>query len=165
MASQNRDDELVNLAIQGSTDAFDTLVERYQDKVFNLLLRMNGSETDAEELCQDTFIRAWRALSSFRQGSRFFTWLYRIALNAGFSQRRDRARRQKHEAGSLDAPSGQDNGRGAGSVGATRLPDGQAGIRSAALVPNEIWNCVLECRRDLLELDDDYQADFGFARH
>src|SRR5437016_1070147 len=79
MGGQDSDERLVELASQGSGDAFDQLVSRYQDRIYNLLLRMCGSENDAEELCQESFIRAWKALGSFRQGSRFFTWVYRIA--------------------------------------------------------------------------------------
>ncbi|HLX64012.1 MAG TPA: sigma-70 family RNA polymerase sigma factor [Planctomycetota bacterium] len=103
MGSQDSDEDLVALASQGRMDAFETLFSRHQDRVFNLLVRMCGSEEDAEDLAQKTFVNAWQALGSFRKGSRFYTWLYRIALNAAFTHERDRARKRRHEAGSLDA--------------------------------------------------------------
>jgi RNA polymerase sigma-70 factor (ECF subfamily) len=157
MGGQSSDERLVELASQGSGDAFDQLVARYQDRVYNLLLRMSGSDVDAEELCQETFIRAWRALGSFRQGSRFFTWIYRIALNAGFTQRRDRSRRQRHEAGSLDAV-GSGLGRGGRDDGqplGARLPDAKPEsdpVRSA-----EAGEVRARVQAGLLELEEDYR--------
>ncbi len=106
MGSQDSDEELVELASQGRLDAFDALFDRYQDRVFNLLVRMCGSEEDAEDVAQKTFVSAWHAFASFRKGSRFYTWLYRIALNASFTHERDKARKRKHESGSLDAEIG-----------------------------------------------------------
>ncbi|MEI6233172.1 MAG: sigma-70 family RNA polymerase sigma factor [Planctomycetota bacterium] len=104
MDSQYSDEQLVELASQGRLDAFDALYERHQDRVFNLLIRMSGSEEDAEDLLQKTFVNAWNAFATFRKGSRFYTWLYRIAVNGVFTHERDKARKRKHEAGSLDAP-------------------------------------------------------------
>ncbi len=112
MGSQNSDEELVELASQGRLDAFDALYDRHQDRVFNLLIRMCGSEEDAEDLSQKTFVNAWNAFATFRKGSRFYTWLYRIALNAVYTHERDKMRRRKYEAGSLDAPAaGSDDER------------------------------------------------------
>ncbi len=95
MGSQNSDEDLVELASQGRLDAFDALIERYQDRVFNLLVRMCGSEPDAEDLTQKTFVSAWHALGTFRKGSRFYTWLYRIGLNAAFTHQRDKSRKRQ----------------------------------------------------------------------
>ena len=72
---------LVQRAIDGDSAAFGTLVERYQQQVFNLALRMVGSRADAEDLAQEAFIRAWRALPSFHQSAQFSTWLYRLTSN------------------------------------------------------------------------------------
>ena len=67
---------LVQRAIDGDSAAFGTLVERYQQQVFNLALRMVGSRADAEDLAQEAFIRAWRALPSFHQSAQFSPWLF-----------------------------------------------------------------------------------------
>jgi RNA polymerase sigma-70 factor (ECF subfamily) len=65
----------------GDKDAFRPLVERYSHMIFVLAYRMTNSETDAEEIVQETFLRAYRALASFEERSNFATWLYRIATN------------------------------------------------------------------------------------
>ena len=96
------DEELVRQAASGRPDAFDELVARYQDRVFNVLTRMTGSAQDAEDLAQETFLKAYRALNSFRQGSKFYTWLFRIAVNTGFSRRRQEGRRRAHEGARLE---------------------------------------------------------------
>jgi RNA polymerase sigma-70 factor (ECF subfamily) len=65
----------------GDRDAFRPLVERYSHMIFVLAYRMTSSESDAEEIVQETFLRAYRALSSFESRANFATWLYRIATN------------------------------------------------------------------------------------
>ncbi len=65
----------------GDRDAFRPLVERYSHMVFVLAYRMTNSEPDAEEVVQETFLKAYRALPSFQERSNFATWLYRIATN------------------------------------------------------------------------------------
>lgn len=97
------DEELVRRVLLGNTEAFDALVVRYQDRVYSLLVRLSGSEEAAEDLAQETFFKAYRALSSFRQGSAFYTWLFRIAANTAFTRRRNEGRRRAHEGVSLDA--------------------------------------------------------------
>ncbi len=65
----------------GDKDAFRPLVERYSHMIFVLAFRMTNSEPDAEEIVQETFLKAYRALPSFQERSNFATWLYRIATN------------------------------------------------------------------------------------
>jgi RNA polymerase sigma-70 factor, ECF subfamily len=98
------DEDLVARALTSDGAAFEALVVRYQDRVFNLLLRMTGSENEAEDLAQETFLKAYRALATFRRGSKFYTWLFRIAVNTGYSRGRQVVRRQRVEGVSLDAP-------------------------------------------------------------
>src|SRR5690349_4907029 len=69
---------LVQAAQAGDLDAFETLVRRYQAPVYRIALRLLHSSADAEDVTQDTFIRAWRSLPRFRGESAFPTWLYRI---------------------------------------------------------------------------------------
>jgi RNA polymerase sigma-70 factor (ECF subfamily) len=101
------DEDLVVQAAGGKAEAFETLVARYQDRVFNTLSRMSSSAEEAEDLAQETFLKAYRALNSFRQGSTFYTWLFRIAVNTAFSRRRQDGRRRSHEGLSLDSPGGK----------------------------------------------------------
>ena len=75
------DKRLVQQAAAGDTAAFETLVERYQQQVYHLALRMVNNEADAQDLAQDAFVRAWRGLDSFQFTSQFSTWLYRLTSN------------------------------------------------------------------------------------
>jgi RNA polymerase sigma-70 factor, ECF subfamily len=75
------DDELVQRARQGDRRAFDLLVLRYQQKVANLVCRYIHDRSESLDVTQEVFIKAYRALKSFRGDSAFYTWLYRIAIN------------------------------------------------------------------------------------
>jgi RNA polymerase sigma-70 factor (ECF subfamily) len=92
-SGDDSDEALAARAAAGDASAFETLVVRYQTRVFGLACRLTGSESDAADVLQDTFLQAYRHLSSFRGESRFGTWLYRIATNAALMHRRSHARR------------------------------------------------------------------------
>jgi len=77
------DRKLVGRAREGDADAFEELVRLHTPQLYRLLARMLGSASAAEDVAQECFIRAWRALPSFRGEARFSTWLYRIAINEG----------------------------------------------------------------------------------
>ena len=77
----NDEQELISRSQRGDLTAFNELVERYQGQVFNLALRMLGSEAWAADAAQETFISAYRAMKGFRGGS-FRSWILRIAVNA-----------------------------------------------------------------------------------
>jgi RNA polymerase sigma-70 factor (ECF subfamily) len=72
---------LVAAAAAGSSAAFDQLVTRHRRAVYQLCYRFVNHHEDAADLTQDTFVRAWKALASFRGQARFSTWLHRIAVN------------------------------------------------------------------------------------
>src|SRR5215211_1762457 len=72
---------LVDRAQSGDREAFDELVRRHADRLYAVILRFLADPADAEEVTQETFLRAWRGIGGFRGGSQFFTWLYRIGLN------------------------------------------------------------------------------------
>ncbi len=72
---------LVAAARGGDSDAFELLVRRHQAAVYGLALRMLGSEADAQDAAQDSFVQAWKALVGLRGDSAFATWLYRIVTN------------------------------------------------------------------------------------
>jgi RNA polymerase sigma-70 factor (ECF subfamily) len=75
------DRTLVAEAAAGSREAFDELVRRYQARIYGLARTLTGGDADAEDLVQETFVRAFRAVRGFRCESSFHTWLYRIAVN------------------------------------------------------------------------------------
>ncbi|MEE8369287.1 MAG: sigma-70 family RNA polymerase sigma factor [Dehalococcoidia bacterium] len=94
--------DLIARARQGDLDAFNHIVEQYQQSVYNLSLRMLTSPQAAEDATQEAFIAAYRAIGSYRGGS-FRSWLFRIATNACYDELR---RRRSRPALSLDAPHG-----------------------------------------------------------
>jgi RNA polymerase sigma-70 factor (ECF subfamily) len=75
------DKQLVERVFKGDNHAFDLLVLRYQSRIFSLVGRIINDPADIEDVAQEAFIKAYRALSGFRGDSAFYTWLYRIAIN------------------------------------------------------------------------------------
>jgi len=87
---EQTDADLVRQTLCGDTAAYNALVVRYQRQVYNLAYRMLGNAEDAGDLVQETFLRAYGALASFRQDASFLTWLYKIASNLCIDQLRSR---------------------------------------------------------------------------
>ena len=82
------DAALVEQCRRGDMQAFGSLVAKYQDRIFNMVFRMCGRRADAEELAQETFLKALERINQFRGQSQFYTWLFRIAANLTISHRR-----------------------------------------------------------------------------
>jgi RNA polymerase sigma-70 factor (ECF subfamily) len=99
------DTELVDRAKQGDQKAYRLLVERYYRKIYNLALRMVRQPEDAEDVLQETFLAAYKALPRFKGDSAFDTWLYRIATNFGLMKLRGK----KPVFVSLDEPRDEDH--------------------------------------------------------
>jgi RNA polymerase sigma-70 factor (ECF subfamily) len=93
----------VALARDGDSEAFRALVERHSHAVFRLAHRMTGTQQDAEDVVQETFLRAYKQLGRFESRSNFGTWLHRIAVNCSIDLIRSRANRETgHEAEDLE---------------------------------------------------------------
>ena len=90
MPTEPTDADCIARARGGDRAAFDTLVVRYQDRLFNTLTRLMGSADDALDIAQDAFVQAYTKLDTFQQNSAFYTWLYRIAFNLAMSHARKR---------------------------------------------------------------------------
>jgi len=73
--------DLVRRARKGDLKAYDELVRRYQERIYATIYHMTANHEDANDLAQESFIKAFSALKSFKGGSSFYTWLYRIAVN------------------------------------------------------------------------------------
>lgn len=73
--------QLIERAQAGDQPAFEELVRRYADRLYAVVLRFVADAEEAEEVTQEAFVRAWRAIGQFEGRSRFFTWLYRIGIN------------------------------------------------------------------------------------
>ncbi len=104
------DRELVERARAGERSAFDLLVARYQRRLLRLVLRLLRDQAEAEDVVQETFLRAYRALPRFRGDAAFYTWLYRIALNGARNailRRRQRGAPQGVTPAQLAAPVGE----------------------------------------------------------
>src|SRR5258706_6496472 len=97
------DEELVARSIGGDADSFNQLVLRWERPIYALAYRTIGREEDARDVCQETFLRAFRALPAFRGQAKFSSWLYRIALNLC----RDWIRRETRTP-IVEAPAGLD---------------------------------------------------------
>ena len=77
----DEDQGLVRQTLAGDGSAFERIVEKYQKTVFNVALRMTRETKDAEDIAQEVFLKAYERLESYKPEYRFFSWLYRIALN------------------------------------------------------------------------------------
>ncbi len=97
-----RDDEhlLVTAAKRGDTVAFEELVNRYERKIFRLTMNITRNREDAEDAMQDAFLKSYAHLKDFQEGSRFYTWLVRIAANEALM----RLRKRRPNLFSLDEP-------------------------------------------------------------
>lgn len=84
---------LIELSVGGDVEAFETLIQSHQKRVYNIALRMTGNPEDAQELAQDAIVRAFTSIGKFRGDSSFSTWLYRITINVctDFLRKRNRA--------------------------------------------------------------------------
>lgn len=86
--------ELVTRAKAGDARAFDQLVRTYRPRVYALALHLTGQESDADDITQDAFLKAYHKLGDFEGRSEFFTWLYRITLHRALNAKRDKKRRR-----------------------------------------------------------------------
>lgn len=155
------DAKLVKAAVAGDRDAYGELVERYQDRLFNTLLRVLGSRDDAKDVAQDAFVQAFVKLETFRGASRFYTWLYRIAMNMALSHRRRRRPVLSIEAvreGVGDEPVDQNRGPEARMMDGERAAAVQAALARLGeehrqiLVLREMEDCSYETIAEILQL-------------
>ena len=88
MSGFTHDQGLIDACRAGKTEAYGILVRRYQDRLYPTVLRLTGCAEDAQDLLQETFLRAYQKLGRFHGESSFYTWIYRIAVNLALSRRR-----------------------------------------------------------------------------
>jgi RNA polymerase sigma-70 factor (ECF subfamily) len=96
---QMSDVATVSRARAGDSDAFRLLVEQHSRPVFRVAYRMTGNEHDADDVVQETFLRAYRQLNRFEERAKFGTWLHRIAVNCALDLLRARGRLDRHYGG------------------------------------------------------------------
>ena len=90
LSSKQIDQRLIQATLDGNCEAFGELIRKYQNRLYNGLVQMLRSESDAEDVVQEAFILAFTKLSSFKGNSAFFTWLYRIGYNVAITKMRRR---------------------------------------------------------------------------
>ncbi len=103
------DQQLIADCLQGRTAAFGELVSRYQDRLYNTVFRLVENAEDAQDVVQEVFLSCYQSLGSFKGDSLFFTWLYRIAINAAISYKRKRRPVLRLEGGSMGPGDPTDN--------------------------------------------------------
>jgi RNA polymerase sigma-70 factor, ECF subfamily len=133
--------------------SFDKIKDKYQEKIYNLILRMVGNPDDAEDLTIETFLNAWRAWERFRGEARVSTWLHQIAYNncKNFYKQRDRQR--DREAMSLDDNVDTDSSSGSGNI-SREIPDWSAAPERVFL--NQ--ELVLLIQKYIADLQPDYRV-------
>ncbi|MSR72198.1 MAG: RNA polymerase subunit sigma-24 [Opitutia bacterium] len=141
----NESEELtLNRARKGDLDAYNQLVLKYQERIFAKVFSMLRNSQDAEEITQDTFIRAHRALATFRGNASFSTWIYQIGTNLARNRYWYWKRRKRDESMSLDADLGEDAGATLHDI----LSDGAQGPGHEAQ-HNEFVKKVADCMEQL----------------
>lgn len=145
---------------------FAALVDSYQDKLFNTVLRLTGNHEDALDIVQDAFLKAYRSLEKFKGEAKIYTWLYRIAVNTALSFRRSAASQFSKSSVSLDqsvrhedSESKRDipNGRYEASAAAQEKEAGSRIARAIAELEPELRAPVV--LRDIEELSYEDIAD------
>lgn len=114
----NEDALWIEKSVSGDTEAFGCLVTKYQDRLYNSMVHFLRDEAEAEDVVQESFVLSFTRLDRFRGNSSFYTWLYRIAVNAAISRRRKKRPRTAAERDLGEAAAGID---GAGPVPGDRL--------------------------------------------
>ena len=140
-----QDQELIDECLAGQTDAFGQLVVRYQDRLYNTLVNVLGSSDDARDVAQEAFVHAFQKLATFRGHAAFYSWLFRIALNAAMSHKRKRRRTvvsveaAREQAGIEPIDPRSDNR----PSHALELSERQAAVRSALAQISKEYRTVL----------------------
>lgn len=135
---------LIRRLRRGDAKAFATIVKTYQNRVFNMVLRMVGNREEAEDVAQDVFVTVFQSIDGFRGDSKLSTWLYRVTVNHCKNRLKYLRRRKKHLGRPLDEIAEAELARGSGSSQAAYhahipRPDEQAsGHQLEAIIQREI---------------------------
>ncbi len=151
VADASSEMELIRRCLEGQTEAFSVLVVRYQDRIYNSIYRMCRDHQESEELAQEAFLKAFEKLERFRGNSRFYTWLFRIAMNLTLSRGR---RKAKVKFVTLDA-GGRDGGWQSGELEKSYIPEGREKRPDEVAEDSETAQRISEA---IERLDDEYRA-------
>jgi RNA polymerase sigma-70 factor (ECF subfamily) len=149
------DDELVARSIGGDAESFNELILRWERPIYALAYRVIGREEDARDVCQETFLRAFRALPGFKGEAKFSSWLYRIALNLC----RDWIRRQRR-APVVQMPEGVEPTELAAERGPVESIEELVGRRQLSSVVEEAMALLPEEQRTAIILKEYHGMTF-----
>jgi len=128
---------------EGDASAFNVLVLRYQNRIYNTLFRMTGDHQLANDLAQETFLKAYKSIGGFNVGSSFYTWIYRIAVNTAYSQMRKEKAQKKNKTFALeDNPSGKEDV-------ASKGKNNPLQILERSEIKEKVQQCISKLEKDL----------------
>ena len=144
--------DLVKQARRGDFSAYDELVKRYQQRIYATVYHMTSNHEDANDLAQDSFIKAFSALKSFKGGSTFYTWLYRIAVNKTINFLKQR--KNKHHMSLNDLDFNAENDPDLVALISHKTPQRDAGLSELQKKLNEALLKLSEPHRMVVVLHD-----------
>jgi RNA polymerase sigma-70 factor (ECF subfamily) len=144
--------ELVKRARRGDLAAYDQLVQRYQERIYATVYHMTANHEDANDLAQEAFIKGFQALKSFKGGSSFYTWVYRIAVNKTINFLKQRKNRSQMSLNDLDFNAEHDPDLVA--LISDKTPRREAGLTELQEKLNEAMQKLSEPHRLVVTLHD-----------
>ena len=144
--------DLVKRARRGDLAAYDELVQRYQQRIYATIYHMTANHEDANDLAQDSFIKAFQALKSFRGGSSFYTWIYRIAVNKTINFLKQR--KNKHHFSLNDLDFNTENNPDLVALISHKTPHREVGLSELQKKLNEALMKLSEPHRMVVVLHD-----------
>jgi RNA polymerase sigma-70 factor (ECF subfamily) len=144
--------DLVKRARRGDLKAYDELVQRYQQRIYATIYHMTSNHEDANDLAQESFIKAYSALPSFKGGSTFYTWLYRIAVNKTINFLKQR--KNKHHMSLNDLDFNAENDPDLVALISDKTPVQAAGLSELQKKLNESLLKLSEPHRTVVVLHD-----------
>src|SRR6266581_2065049 len=144
--------DLVRRAQSGDLEAYDELIKRYQERIYATIYHMTSNHEDANDLAQDAFIKAFQALKSFKGGSSFYTWLYRIAVNKTINFLKQRKNRLHMSLNDLDFNA--ENNPDLVALISDKTPRRDAGLKELSEKLNEALLKLSEQHRLVMVLHD-----------
>jgi len=143
---------LVHRVLEGDLSAYDELVRRYQERVYATLYNMTSNHEDANDLTQEAFIKAFKALPTFKGDSSFFTWIYRIAVNRAINWLKSRKNKPQLSLNDLDFNAEHDPDIVA--LISDRTPRREAGLSELQEKLNEAMQKLSDTHRLVVTLHD-----------
>ncbi len=146
------DSQWVQEARQGDLQAFDYLMSKYQSRIYALLYNMTSNKEDAEDLLQDVFLKAYKALPKFKAQSSFYTWIYRIGVNTAITYVKKRKRKQGLSLDHLDL--GLERDPALVQMASQETPDRNLGLKELQIKLNKALQTLSEKHRTVVVLHD-----------